>query len=227
MEERSQEQGISRDKADSVKEQATYTEEFAAEQPFHEEGWDEEAVPLSGEIYSYDTYFANENELADPSYSLGNSKSETMDLSASEDDPFDPYRSDEFARQSKLNAVMADSRTEFASELAPSPGYRPAYVPKQEIRHKERSDSFFTNSNIATPNDGQETPVRSRSSAIGWIAIVLAVASLFYWPIVLGPAAAVMGVIAYFQGNRSLGVWSVVLGLLSLLAFLFLIPYYS
>ncbi|MNI86122.1 hypothetical protein D3C73_1431850 [compost metagenome] len=50
---------------------------------------------------------------------------------------------------------------------------------------------------------------------------------MFYWPAVLGPVAALFGVVAYIRGSRALGIWSVTLGLVSLLAFLYLVPYFS
>ena len=60
---------------------------------------------------------------------------------------------------------------------------------------------------------------------IGWTALILAIASLFVWPAVLGPAAAVMGLFAYARDQRTLGIWSIIIGLMSLVAYLFLLPY--
>jgi hypothetical protein len=65
------------------------------------------------------------------------------------------------------------------------------------------------------------------SSALGWTAIIAAFVSLFVWPYVLGPAAAVLGFVAYFQGSRTLGVWSIVLGVLSMLSYWVLVPLYT
>jgi hypothetical protein len=69
--------------------------------------------------------------------------------------------------------------------------------------------------------------VTSRSRRIGYTALLIAILSLFIWPAFLGPAAAILGVMAYMGGSRALGTWSFVLGLLSFAAYFLLIPYYS
>jgi len=61
---------------------------------------------------------------------------------------------------------------------------------------------------------------------IGWFAIILSIVSWFVWPAVLGTAGMVMGLIAYFRGHRSLGLWAIILGLISLVISVLLIPYY-
>lgn len=73
-----------------------------------------------------------------------------------------------------------------------------------------------------------ETEEEGRSAGyVGWIAIVLAVASLFVWPAVLGPAAILLGFISWVQGSRALGIWSVALGVISFIAYIALVPLYS
>ncbi|WP_438446252.1 hypothetical protein [Gorillibacterium sp. sgz5001074] len=190
-------------------------EAFAFEQPDHEEAWEEESIPLSGEINATDTFITGESFRADPFQDL-EEFSEPLDLSA--DDPFDPYRKDEEMRENALSRKIAGASTEFAGELSPSPGYHPSLM----INRQERDGRFQ-----AADNGGIQEDVPEGNKTFGWISIILAIASLFYWPMVLGPAAAVVGVIAYFSGNRALGVWSVVLGLVAIAAAMFLIPYYS
>ncbi|GGD71262.1 DUF4190 domain-containing protein [Paenibacillus nasutitermitis] len=62
--------------------------------------------------------------------------------------------------------------------------------------------------------------------AAGWAALVLSLLSWFVWPLLLGATGAVVGFIAYRQGAKSLGLWSMVLGLISFLAYLVIIPIY-
>ncbi len=65
------------------------------------------------------------------------------------------------------------------------------------------------------------------NKAIGWIALFVALVSLIVWPVILGPAAAIMGVFAYTRGIRLLGVGSIIIGLISLIAYIVLVPFYT
>lgn len=67
---------------------------------------------------------------------------------------------------------------------------------------------------------------RSAGVAVGWAGLAIAVLSWFVWPVVLGIAAAVLGFIAFRQGSRGLGTWSITLGLIAALSYLVLIPLY-
>lgn len=194
----------------------SHADAFAFEQPYHEDAWEEESIPLSGEINAADTFITGEQFRDDPFEKLESGSPEEMDLSA--DDPFDPYRSDEFARKNGLTRSLEDAGTEFAGEISPLSSYHPGL----SVNRQEGNGRFR-----AADNGGIQEDAPEGSKTFGWIAIVLAIASLFYWPAVLGPAAAVVGVIAYLRGNRALGVWSVVLGLIAVAAAVFLIPYYS
>jgi|GEM_PF-790242 len=53
---------------------------------------------------------------------------------------------------------------------------------------------------------------------IGWTALALAVLSLFFFGAAFGPAAAVAGMIAFFLGQRAIGVWSAAIGFMAFLA---------
>ncbi|MBW7454502.1 DUF4190 domain-containing protein [Paenibacillus sepulcri] len=69
---------------------------------------------------------------------------------------------------------------------------------------------------------------RSAGQAAGWAALVLSVLSWFVWPLLLGATGIVVGFIAYRQDARGLGLWSMILGLISVIAYLVIIPlYYS
>lgn len=61
----------------------------------------------------------------------------------------------------------------------------------------------------------------------GWSALTAAIVSLFFLPQIFAPVSVIIGVVAYFRGGRTMGVWSVVIGLISLIAYLFLVPYYA
>ncbi|MBD2861765.1 hypothetical protein [Paenibacillus oceani] len=69
--------------------------------------------------------------------------------------------------------------------------------------------------------------VETGGATIGWIGLVLAIASLFIYPAILGTGGIVLGIIAYVQGSRALGAWSVIIGGIALLSFVVLVPYYT
>ncbi|OXM86087.1 hypothetical protein [Paenibacillus rigui] len=62
---------------------------------------------------------------------------------------------------------------------------------------------------------------------VGYTAILVSVISLFIYPVLFGAAGAFLGFIAYAQGQKALGAWSVILGLVSLAGYFLLVPLYS
>ena len=105
-----------------------------------------------------------------------------------------------------------EDNDEFAAEVAPDPtvGRRPA-KPEEERSPAE------SNRETRADNDA--------ANAIGWTALVLAIISLFVYPVFLGGASIVLGIMAYMQGSRSLGAWSVIIGGIAFISSLLLIPY--
>ena len=106
-----------------------------------------------------------------------------------------------------------EDNDEFAAEVAPDPtvGRRPA---KPE---EERSP--------AESNRESGAEIEAANHAVGWTALVLAIVSLFVYPVFLGGVSVLLGIMAYMQGSRSLGAWSVIIGGIAFISSLFLIPY--
>jgi hypothetical protein len=61
----------------------------------------------------------------------------------------------------------------------------------------------------------------------GWSALVVSILSLFIIPVYFGSAGVVLGIIAFFRGNRVLGGWSIAISLISIITSLVLVPYYA
>jgi hypothetical protein len=100
-------------------------------------------------------------------------------------------------------------REEFAEETAPV-GRR--FVPSAERPNRTESDREHDAANVRM---------------IGWVALAISILSWFFWPSILGPIGAVVGFVAYRGGSRALGLWSMVLGLISLVVYFIVLPYYS
>jgi len=73
---------------------------------------------------------------------------------------------------------------------------------------------------------GEETVTESGGYALGWVSLIFAIASWFVWPVLMGITSAVLGFIAYRQGARALGIWSMTLGLIAVVLNLVIVPFY-
>lgn len=99
--------------------------------------------------------------------------------------------------------------------------------------HEDEQEEFAAELSAA-PMTGKETlqasPERSADGteesgrALGFVALALAIVAYFIYPLILGPAAAIMGFIAWRQGRKALGIWSITLGIIAFFAYLFLVP---
>ncbi|QGQ95741.1 DUF4190 domain-containing protein [Paenibacillus psychroresistens] len=72
--------------------------------------------------------------------------------------------------------------------------------------------------------DGIAKPI---SRTWGWSAFVVSIISLFIMPVTIGSAGVVLGIIAFFRGNRVLGGWSIAISLISIFTSLVLVPNYA
>ncbi|MFD0586756.1 hypothetical protein ACFQZE_01985 [Paenibacillus sp. GCM10027627] len=75
-------------------------------------------------------------------------------------------------------------------------------------------------------SDEELLETQSSGTALGWVSLIFAIASLFIWPALLGITAAVLGYIAYRQGARGIGGWAITIGLVAAALNLVLVPLY-
>lgn len=104
---------------------------------------------------------------------------------------------------------LPDVNEEMAADFAVSSPV--VHSERREDRNVERSERSDT---------------RSGGFALGWVSLVFAIASWFIWPVLMGATAAVLGFIAYRQGARGLGGWSMAIGLIALALNLIIVPFY-
>ncbi|WP_139994404.1 DUF4190 domain-containing protein [Paenibacillus paridis] len=103
---------------------------------------------------------------------------------------------------------LLDVNEEMAADFAVSqPGL---YGERSEDRHVERV----------------EPEALSGGYALGWVSLVFAIASWFIWPVLMGATSVVLGFIAYRQGARGLGGWSMAIGLIAVALNLIIVPFY-
>lgn len=105
-------------------------------------------------------------------------------------------------------------REEYAAEVAPMP-----VTSRPEPQRSQRAQDQQGAGSAAGSKSA------SGSKTAGYIGLGLGIASLFMFSLLLGPAAAVIGFYAYSQGQKTLGAWSIGLGLLSAVSQLLMIPF--
>ncbi|MCR8635002.1 hypothetical protein [Paenibacillus radicis (ex Xue et al. 2023)] len=124
--------------------------------------------------------------------------------------PKDSYH---FSKEQLSKETGHDSTEEYAAELA-VPYAEPMQAPIESRRPVQ----------LSAAEDGR---TQSHGKWLGYTALVLGILSMFVFPTLLGSIAALSGVITYVQGNRALGIWSVILGLISLVGYFLLVPLYA
>lgn len=108
-------------------------------------------------------------------------------------------------KRSRVDYPRKEHYEEYASEVSPPVG--------TDVRTRRYDD------------DHPVVEEKSTGRMAGYIGLVLGIASLFMWSVILGPVAAVTGYYAYSQGSRTLGSWSMGLGILATISYFVLIPF--
>ncbi|MDQ0058343.1 hypothetical protein [Paenibacillus harenae] len=122
----------------------------------------------------------------------------------------DPPRSIDPLTNAELNNVNEEMSADFAVGTP--------------VAYNERDRDLQDKGYAAANDEGND--VRSGGYALGWVALVFGIASWFLWPVLLGATSAVLGFIAYRQGARGLGGWSMAIGLLAVVMYLVIVPFY-
>ncbi|OGX68236.1 MAG: hypothetical protein A2189_04915 [Paenibacillus sp. RIFOXYA1_FULL_44_5] len=110
---------------------------------------------------------------------------------------------------------------EFSQELNEQIA-RNGHIHKNRHNDEEFASEFAEPVKMDREKAGDDDHVR-----IGWVALIVAIASLMIWPVVLGPTAAILGYIAFTRGNRGMGIWSIIIGFVAVITTLVFIPLYS
>ncbi|MBT2645962.1 DUF4190 domain-containing protein [Bacillus sp. ISL-34] len=67
--------------------------------------------------------------------------------------------------------------------------------------------------------------VASRGKAIGVIALIISILSLFMMPFILGIVGIIVGIVARSRGSN-LGTWAIVIGAISIIVGIFILPFF-
>lgn len=118
------------------------------------------------------------------------------------------FQQDQLRIESGLN-----TQEEYAAEIA---------IPRTRMNAVYEADSQVSDEEVA-----ELVEAVTRNKAVGYVALFVALASLFVWPVMLGISGIILGVIAFIMGNKALGSWSVALGFIAVAAYFLLVPYYA
>ncbi|MGE7759240.1 DUF4190 domain-containing protein [Peribacillus sp. NPDC097895] len=67
--------------------------------------------------------------------------------------------------------------------------------------------------------------VASRGTAIGVIALIISIVSLFTMPFILGIVGIIVGIVARSRGSN-MGTWAIVIGAVSIIVGIFILPFF-
>lgn len=103
--------------------------------------------------------------------------------------------------------------------------------PEEQIQYREENAADFAapkplrgraNQNEPYAIDGDETGGRG----IGITALIVSILSLFILPLLMGIAGVIIGVVARGKGAKSLGTWAIIIGALSIVISIFILPFF-
>lgn len=140
-----------------------------------------------------------------------------------------PYRKKVVWLPRRVDYPRKDTRSmeEYAAEVAPPRSAYPAFGNRTD-KDARAADPINASAEVREDEEVHAfsgVHARSDDRSLGYLALVLGIMSLFLWPIVLGPAAAIIGFVSYGKGQKTAGAWAIGLGIISALSYFIMIPF--
>lgn len=149
---------------------------------------------------------------------------------------YDPYTQIESYHGEVTDAVNQ------AYETAGGAGLGPAHTPDlDEFNRREDLAKYEMSAEVASPplqrpisrdvndrdvNDREERPgEQATGSGFGLTGLSLSVLSLFILPYLTAPVGIILGYMAYRRDARTLGLWAMILGAISIVGAMVVYPY--
>ncbi|UKS30317.1 hypothetical protein LOZ80_15815 [Paenibacillus sp. HWE-109] len=139
------------------------------------------------------------------------------------DDLMDKATKERFQRDQLRTEGGLNHKEEYAAEIT-APTRRINDAEPYRNRSSNHADTY---SDVPDEEIEELVEAVTRNKAVGYIALFVALASLFVWPVLLGISGIVLGIIALLMGNKGLGAWSIALGFIAVAAYFLLVPYYG
>lgn len=98
---------------------------------------------------------------------------------------------------------------------------------KEQNRFKEETATeYFAPTEIGQNERANREANNTTGRGYGYVALALAVLSLFAAPVLFGLGGIILGVMARNRGATGLGTWAVIIGTLSVIAGILLAPFF-
>jgi len=148
----------------------------------------------------------------------------TEGMNETNEQPIDPsFNNDPMMEQPHVNEPMLDDPHEPTLD-------EPLNLdePIDKTPDASRDEEFATE--ITADDDREsgrqdEAEAFQTNSVMGWIALILSIASYFMMPVILGGAGIILGFIARNRGANTLGNTAIVAGIVSIIITLFILPF--
>lgn len=101
----------------------------------------------------------------------------------------------------------------------------PLQAPPDSTREEELATEITADDNQDTDQRSVDEETFQANSVMGWIALILSIASYFMMPVILGSAGIIVGFIARNRGAQTLGNTAIIAGIVSILITLFILPF--
>lgn len=103
--------------------------------------------------------------------------------------------------------------------------------PEEQIQYREENAADFAAPKPLRGREKQTEPYafagdETGGRGIGITALIVSILSLFILPLLMGIAGIIIGVIARRKGAKSLGTWAIMIGALSIVIGIFILPFF-
>lgn len=132
---------------------------------------------------------------------------------------------DEFDRRGRRNPELNESE-DHEINTANLYGSTPVPTERDDNRDEEMAQELTADDfNDRTDQRDDTEDGTNVNSAVGWIALIISIASFFFMPIILGGAGIIVGFVAKSRDADTLGNTAIIAGAASIIISLFVLPY--
>lgn len=166
-----------------------------------------------------DNHQNKDNNYGTPDFTDGiNSDQEGAEDPILNDDP--TYNDDPTFEEPIRDPVIDDPTT---MEVPPNVD-NPLQAPPNSTREEELATEITADDRREVDRSDDDEGIQA-NNVMGWIALILSIASYFMMPVILGGAGIILGFIARNRGASTLGNTAIVAGIVSILITLFILPF--
>lgn len=131
---------------------------------------------------------------------------------------------DQFDQRGRKDSNIGDEAEDHEINTANLYGSTPVPTVRENTNDEEIAQEL-TADDLDNRVDEDSDAGSHVGSAVGWISLILSIASFFFMPIILGGAGIIVGFIAKSRDADTLGNTAIIAGAVSIIITLFVLPY--